>query len=94
MTSVSDGENAGAEAGRPAGADAAGAADAGPVILVTVYDPVEADIIVGKLRSAGIEAYAAHDAMSVVYGLTVDGFGRSDILVRPEDLDDARAALA
>jgi len=28
-----------------------------------------------------------------VYGLTVDGAGRQDILVRPEDLEEARAAL-
>ena len=64
-----------------------------PVLLVTLYDPVEAEIIVAKLQSAGIAAYRRHDAMSVVYGLTVDGFGRQDIMVRTEDLFEARAAL-
>ncbi len=65
----------------------------GPVILVTVYDPVEAEIIISKLRSAGIEAWARHEAASVVYGLTVDGFGQQDIMVRPRDIDVARVAL-
>ena len=46
-----------------------------------------------KLRSSGIEAYAKHDALSVVYGLTVDGCGQQDIMVRAEDLEEARMAL-
>lgn len=62
-------------------------------MLTTVFDPVEAEIIVAKLRSAGIEAMVRHEALSVVYGLTVDGCGQQDILVRPGDLEEARAAL-
>ena len=31
--------------------------------------------------------------LSVVYGLTVDGFGQQDIMVRAEDLEEARTAL-
>ena len=69
------------------------AADSGPVLLTRLYDPVEAEIVVGKLRSSGIEAYAKHDALSVVYGLTVDGCGQQDIMVRAEDLEEARMAL-
>jgi len=64
-----------------------------PVLLTTVFDPLEAEIIVAKLRSAGIEAMVRHEALSVVYGLTVDGCGRQDIMVRPMDLEVARAAL-
>jgi hypothetical protein len=64
-----------------------------PVLLTTVYDPVEAEIIMAKLRSADIAVWARHEAASVVYGLTVDGFGQQDIMVRPEDLAEARAAL-
>ncbi len=68
--------------------------DAGlPVLLITVFDPIEAEIIVAKLRSAEIEAMVRHDALSVVYGLTVDGCGQQDIMVRPADLEEARAAL-
>lgn len=65
----------------------------GPVLLVTVYDPVEAEIVVAKLRSAGIEAFVKHEALSVVYGLTVDGAGQQEIMVRAEDLEEAKVAL-
>jgi hypothetical protein len=70
-----------------------GSEQKGPVLLVTVYDPMEAEIIVAKLRSAGIEAFVRHEALSVVYGLTVDGCGQQDIMVRAEDLGEARVAL-
>jgi hypothetical protein len=63
------------------------------VVLTTVYNFVEAEIIVSKLRSAGIDSCVRHEAMSVVYGLTVDGAGQQDIMVRAEDLEEARAAL-
>jgi hypothetical protein len=64
-----------------------------PVLLVTLYDPVEAEIIVAKLRSAGIEAIITHEALSWVLPVTIDGVGKQDIMVRPEDLEVARAAL-
>ncbi len=64
-----------------------------PVLLVSVCSPLEADIIVSRLRSAGIETYVRHEALSVVYGLTVDGAGQQDIMVRPEDLGEAQFAL-
>ena len=64
-----------------------------PVLLVSIYDQVEAEIIVAKLRSAGIETFVKHEALSVVYGLTIDGCGQQDIMVRAEDLEVARVAL-
>jgi hypothetical protein len=67
--------------------------DSEPVLLVRVFDPIEAEIIVAKLRSAGINTYVRHEALSVVYGLTVDGAGQQDIFVRGEDLEEAKAAL-
>jgi hypothetical protein len=88
-----------ADRGRDEGSGDGGAepvrrdADSAPVLLVTLYDPVEAEIVVAKLRSAGIDAFVKHEALSVVYGLTVDGAGQQDILVRPEDLEEAQAAL-
>jgi len=62
-------------------------------ILVTVFDPVEADMVVSKLRSAGIEGIIQPDALSVVYGLTMEGHARHHVLVRTEDLVEARGAL-
>lgn len=67
--------------------------DSEPILLVRVFDPIEAEIIVAKLRSAGINTYVRHEALSVVYGLTVDGAGQQDIFVRGEDLEEAKAAL-
>ena len=64
-----------------------------PVLLTRVYNPVEAEIIMSKLRSSGMQVFCKHEAASVVYGLTVDGFGQQDIMVRPEDLEVARTAL-
>lgn len=64
------------------------------LVLTTVYNPLEAEIILAKLRSAGIQAFARHEALSVVYGLTVDGSGEHAIMVRAEDWAEAQAALA
>ena len=72
--------------------DPAAEADA-PVLLATFYDQIEAEIVVSKLRSAGIECYLRHEAAGVVYGLTVDGMGQQDVMVRAEDLQEALAAL-
>ena len=82
----------------PAGGRGRGGADAGrpgsdPVLLATIYDPVEAEIVVARLRSAGIRCYLRHEAAGAVYGLTVDGMGRQDIMVRADELEEARAAL-
>jgi len=64
-----------------------------PVVLSTFYDPVEAEIVLAKLRSAGIPCFSRHEALSVVMGLTVDGAGKQEIMVLPADLETARAAL-
>ena len=64
-----------------------------PVLLTRVYNPVEAEIIMSKLRSSGIQVFCKHEAASVVYGLTVDGWGQQDIMVRAGDLEVAQTAL-
>jgi hypothetical protein len=79
------------------GEDAVAEGDAGAgeelVVLATVFDPMEGQIIASKLRSASIDCVVKHDTLSVVYGLTVDGAGRQEILVRAGDLEEAEAAL-
>ena len=67
--------------------------ECGETLLVTLYDPMEAEIVVSKLRSAGIDTYVRHESYSLVYGLTVDGAGQRDIFVRTSDLEEAKAAL-
>jgi len=79
-------DNRGTEAGATGSGDEC-------VLLATVYDPMEAEIIVARLRSAGIQTYLKHEAYGVVYGLTIDGAGQQDIMVRADELEEARAAL-
>ena len=63
------------------------------VTLVCTNDPVEAEIILAKLRSAGIDAYIKHEAVSRVIGLTFDGVGKQEVIVRAGELLEAQAAL-
>lgn len=87
-----------ADAGGAAGTGGPGEAGAAPgsdrlVLLVSLNDPVEAEIVAAKLRSAGIDCFMGREALGVVYGLTIDGLGQRNIMVRAEDLEAARAAL-
>jgi hypothetical protein len=86
VNSVSDPGGRSAGAGRRDGGD-------GLAVVVSLWDPVEADMVACKLRSAGIDVYVRHEASSVVFGLTVDGLGRQDVMVRAEDLDEALLIL-
>lgn len=86
--------NSDSNAGDPGAEAAAPVADPdAPVLLATFYDQTEAAIVAAKLRSAGIDCYLRHEAAGVVYGLTVDGMGQQDVMVRAEDLEVAQAAL-
>ena len=64
------------------------------LVLQTVPTPMEAAVICGLLREAGIDSYdrATDFAAGAADGLTV--IGPRDIVVRREDADAARAALA
>jgi putative signal transducing protein len=64
-----------------------------PVVVKVVADPNEAEIVVGLLRSAGIECgYRETEAIdSALEDFT--SAGAQEILVHPRDLEDARALL-
>ncbi|HUF02487.1 MAG TPA: DUF2007 domain-containing protein [Gaiellaceae bacterium] len=64
------------------------------VLVATVADEVEAELICGLLRSAGIEcAHRVTDEMdSPLHGIASDG--PREILVHQSDLVPARALLA
>jgi hypothetical protein len=65
-----------------------------PVSLTVVGSEFEAEVIRGELAAAGIESM--HRPTNFGAGAT-DGFtpsGAREILVRPEQLEDARAFLA
>jgi len=48
---------------------------------------METQIVKGRLESVGIPALLKYEAIGKVYGLTVDGLGKVEILV-PEDLKE------
>jgi hypothetical protein len=54
----------------------------------------KADIIKGKLESEGIPVELRYEAVGRVYGLTVDGLGKVEILVPPESVEMAREILS
>jgi thiamine pyrophosphokinase len=67
-----------------------------PDELVTVYavqGHMRASVIQSKLEAAGIPAILSYEAVSRIYGLTVNGLGQVRILVRPEDEVEARKLL-
>lgn len=61
-----------------------------PVVLVTVYNPIEAEVIKAKLRDCGIEVFSRQET---VYRLTVDGMGAIEIIVDVNDLEKAKEIL-
>ena len=63
------------------------------VVLASFYNWLEADMVAAKLTSMGIESYVRHEALGRVFGLTVDGTGQQDVMVRAADFDLARALL-
>ena len=63
-----------------------------PVAVTTVADELEADVVLGLLRSAGLECgFRATEADDSAF----EGFGggRVEILVHPSDLEAAREIL-
>jgi len=67
-----------------------------PGELVTVYAAqghMRANVIKSKLEAAGIPAILSYEALSRIYGLTVDGIGQVRVLVRPHDEAEARQLL-
>ena len=68
-----------------------------PGELVAVYTAqghMRANVIKSKLEAAGIPAILSYDALSRIYGLTVDGIGQVRVLVRPDTAAEARRLLA
>jgi hypothetical protein len=64
--------------------------------LVVVYvsqGPLAAEVARGKLEANGVVAILKYEAVGRAFGLTVDGLGRVEVLVRPEDEDAALSLL-
>jgi hypothetical protein len=64
--------------------------------LVTVYisqGMLPAQVVRGKLESAGIPALLRYEAIGQIIGLTVDGLGRVEVQVPEEYAADAEYLL-
>ncbi len=64
--------------------------------LITVYESqgmLGAQVVKGKLESAGLPVLLRYESFGQVLGLTVDGLGLVEVQVPEELADDARALL-
>jgi len=65
--------------------------------LVSVYTsngPLAAEVVKGRLESAGIPAMLKYESVGRTMGLIVDGRGEVQVLVLKEREQEARALLA
>jgi len=62
-------------------------------IVCTASGMVYANILKGRLESEGIPVRLLYEAAGEIYGLTIDGLGKVDILVPVAFLEEARRSL-
>lgn len=65
--------------------------------LVTIYRSqgmLPAQVIKGKLESAGIPVFLKYESAGLILGLTVDGLGLVEVQVPPDWVEDATAVIA
>ncbi len=63
------------------------------IVVYVSQGPLGAEVAKSKLEAEGIPAMLRYEAVGRVLGLTVDGLGRVEVLVRPEDEAAARQIL-
>ena len=63
-----------------------------PVVVWEALNLMEAEVVKGRLESEGIPAIIRADAAGTIFGLTVGGLARAEVLV-PEPLADQAIAL-
>jgi hypothetical protein len=64
------------------------------VVVYTTYGTLRAEIIKGKLESAGIPAMLKYESAGPALGLIIDGMGEVKVLVPKAREQDAREILA
>ena len=67
--------------------------DSDLVVVYTTYGALRAEIIKGKLESAGIPAIIRAESQNVI-PMTVDGIGKAQVLVSRAREQEARAVLS
>ena len=63
------------------------------MVTVCTARQMEAQIIQGRLESAGIPALLSYESAGLVYGLTVNGLGEVKIMVPKPLAEEAREIL-
>ena len=64
------------------------------VVVYTSMGPLAAEVVKGRLESAGIPAMLQYESISRAFPVTVDGFGEVRVLVTREREQEARELLA
>jgi hypothetical protein len=65
----------------------------GMTVVCRTAGVLQAEIVKGRLESAGIPAMLDYESLGRVMGVTVDGLGEVRILVPTERAEDARQLL-
>ena len=55
---------------------------------------IDANIVAGRLETEGIPVKLQYEAVGVIYGLTLDGLGKVEVMVPAEHVEQALAVLA
>ncbi|MCC6615009.1 MAG: DUF2007 domain-containing protein [Anaerolineae bacterium] len=63
------------------------------VVILSTQNLIEAEIVAGRLKSEGIEAWVHQDPGARAYGITVGAWGEVRVLVDEHDYDAARRIL-
>ncbi len=64
------------------------------IVIFSAQGAPEEDQVRSFLAAHGIETATRGEALRKTHGLTLDGLGQVEILVAPEDADDARRLLS
>ena len=62
-------------------------------VACTASGMANANIVLGRLETEGIPAKLKYEAVGAIYGITIDGLGKVDILVPASNLEKAREVL-
>lgn len=62
-------------------------------VACTASGMTNANIVLGRLETEGIPAKLKYEAVGAIYGITIDGLGKVDILVPAGELSKAREVL-
>jgi len=63
-------------------------------VVATASGMTQANIIVGRLESDGIQTQLRYEAAGPIYGITIDGLGEVRILVPVPDWERAKEILS